>query len=202
VKDPNVPTGLIGFEYWFFYPYNYYPLVSGAELMNEAPLAGDRANVDYHQGDWEHVDVLLDPATMTPQWLYLARHSDEGQWYEWSSPALSFDQSHPIVQAAFGGHPSYLPGCGPRPRTKTYNLSGDWLVCGSGRFAFRGTTTPLVDIATEPWRCWPGSFGENVQGVEASPTVNESLMVKARKFVYVGGPQAPLRQAENRGTCK
>jgi hypothetical protein len=201
VHDANVPTGLIAFEYWFYYPYNYYPLVVSSVLMNDAPIAGDKANVDLHQGDWEHVDVLLDPATMKPRWLYMARHSNEGQFVPWSSPALSFDQGHPLIQAAFGGHPSYEPGCGPRPRTRTYNLSSDWLVCGSGRFAFRGTTTPLVDLARTAWACWPGHFGEAVPGIEASSSTNESLIVKARKFVYVQGPQAPLRQAENTGVC-
>ena len=60
--DPSgVTSGLIGLEYWFFYPYNYYPTVIDSGLMDQAPIAGDRANVDLHQGDWEHVDVLLDP---------------------------------------------------------------------------------------------------------------------------------------------
>ena len=78
--------------------------------MNEAPLAGDDENVDLHQGDWEHVDVLLDPRTHAPLWLYLARHSYEGQFIPWNSPQIQFDQGHPLLQAAFGGHPTYLAG--------------------------------------------------------------------------------------------
>lgn len=58
-----MPSGLIGLEYWFYYPFNYYPLVVNSDLMNGAPIAGDELNVDLHQGDWEHVDVLLNPKT-------------------------------------------------------------------------------------------------------------------------------------------
>ncbi|HEY5318964.1 MAG TPA: hypothetical protein VIJ20_13330, partial [Solirubrobacteraceae bacterium] len=202
-RDPNVPSGLIGLEYWFYYPFNYYPLVVDGDLMNEAPLAGDHANVDLHQGDWEHVDVLLDPRTMTPAWLYMARHSYEGQFVPWSSPSLSFDHGHPIVQAAFGGHPTYLPGCGSRPRKATYYLSSDWLSCGSGRFAFRAATTPLVDIAQTPWACWPGHFGEASTKLEVNAANQpENVTDSIKHFVFVAGPNSPLTQAENTGVCK
>ena len=35
---PNPSDGLIGLQYWFFYPYNYYPVVTRSSLM-EAPVA-------------------------------------------------------------------------------------------------------------------------------------------------------------------
>ncbi len=95
--SPNrdIPAGLLALEYWFFYPYNYYPTAATPDLMNDAPLAADLVNTDLHQGDWEHVTVLLDPKTLAPRWLYMARHSHEGQYYPWNSPLLSFDQGHP-----------------------------------------------------------------------------------------------------------
>jgi hypothetical protein len=201
--DPNVPSGLIGLEYWFYYPFNYYPLVVNSDLMTRAPIAGDHANVDLHQGDWEHVVVLLDPHTLTPMWLYLARHSFEGQFVPWGSPALTFDQGHPLLQAAFGGHPTYLAGCGPRPRVVTSNLSSDWLACGSGRFAFRAATTPLVDLAQTPWACWPGYFGEASTKLEVNAaTQPENVVDSIKHFVFVAGPRSPLQQAENSGVCK
>jgi hypothetical protein len=200
--DPARP-GLIGLEYWFYYPFNYYPLVVNSDLMNEAPLAGDHANVDLHQGDWEHVDVLLDPRTLTPVWLYLARHSYEGQFLPWSSPALTFDDGHPVLQAAYGGHPTYLPGCGARPRKATYDLSSDWLSCGSGRFAFRAATTPLVDLAETSWACWPGHFGEASSQLEVNAANEpENIADSVKHFVFVAGPRSPLQQAENTGVCK
>jgi hypothetical protein len=197
-RDPNVPSGLIALEYWFYYPFNYYPLVTDSGLMDEAPLAGDRANVDLHQGDWEHVDVLLEPATHKPVWLYLARHADEGAFVPWTSPTMRFDAGHPIVQAAFGGHPSYLPGCGARPRAITHDASSDWLSCGSGRFAFRAASTPLVNLGRMPWACWPGHFGEASSGPEVDHAKkSESVIDSVKHFIYVAGPVSPLRQSEN-----
>ncbi len=201
-RDPNVPSGLDAIEYWFYYPFNYYPLVVNTGLMNQAPLAGDDENNDLHQGDWEHVDVLLDPTTHAPEWLYLARHSGEGQFIPWNSPQIAFDQGHPVLQAAFGGHPTYLAGCGARPRPITYDLTSDWLSCGSGRFAFRAATTPLVDIAKTPWACWRGYFGEASTKLEVQNAKKpESVLDTVKHFVFVAGPRAPLQQAENTGTC-
>lgn len=187
------PQGtLAALEYWFLYPYNYYPTVIDSDLMDQAPLAGDDANTDLHQSDWEHVDVLLDPTTMQPKWLYLARHATEGQFIPWDSPLMRFDDGHPLVQAAFGGHPSYLPGCGPGPRALLANATGDWLSCGSGRFAFRGSTTPLVNLAAQGWVCWPGFFGQYAKDPQRSDPTGQ---------IYAKPPVAPMRQAENAGVC-
>jgi hypothetical protein len=201
-RNPNVPSGLIGLEYWFYYPFNYDPLVVNSGLMDGAPLAGDKENVDLHQGDWEHIDVLLEPRTLQPAWLYLARHGHEGVFLPWADPQLQFDQGHPVIQASFGSHPSYLPGCGGRPRPITYNVSDDWLSCGSGRFAFRAATTPLVDIAQTPWACWPGYFGEATSLEVQNAKTSETLIDSVKHFVFVAGPRSPLQQAENTGVCK
>jgi hypothetical protein len=198
VRDPNVPSGLIGLEYWFYYPYNYYPL-----LVLSNPVAGDDANIDLHQGDWEHVDVLLNPHTLKPSWLYMARHSYEGQFIRWSNPSLRFDEGHPILQAAYGGHPTYLPGCGARRRPVTDDLLSDFLSCSYGRFGFRASTTPLVDIAGTPWACWPGHFGEASTKLEIQAAEQpENVIDVVKHEVFVAGPPSPLRQAENAGVCK
>jgi hypothetical protein len=132
----------------------------------------------------------------------MARHSYEGQFVPWSSPELTFDQGHVVLQAAFGGHPTYLPGCGFRPRKVTHDLSGDWLSCGSGRFAFRAATTPLVDLAQTPWACWPGHFGEATTLELNHAGVPENVADSVKHFVFVAGPNSPLQQAENTGVCK
>ena len=147
VRDPRVPAGLLNLEYWFFYQYNYFPTLFDGGTMNGAPLAGDLVNSDLHQGDWEHVDVLADPVTHAPEWLYLARHANEGVFIPWARLGSALAGTHPIIQAAFGGHPSY-PGCGEQHRNTPVPLS-DWVVCGYPRFAFRATTTPLVDAARD-----------------------------------------------------
>jgi hypothetical protein len=196
--DPSVASGLIGLEYWFFYPFNYYPTAVGSSLMQDAPLSGDVTNTDLHQGDWEHVTVLLYGKTLQPEWLYMARHADEGRFYPWTSPTLTFDHGHPIIAAAFGGHPSYDNHCSARPRARVDNLSSDWVVCGSGRFAFRATTTPLVDLAQTNWACWKGHFGEAKPGLEVNATgESDNVLSSAREFVFVAGPISPLWQAEN-----
>ncbi|MDQ6803956.1 MAG: hypothetical protein M3065_03075 [Actinomycetota bacterium] len=192
----------IPLEYWFYYPYNYFPLLADTHLMDRAPMAGDNLNVDFHQGDWEHIDVLLDPVTLKPKWLYMARHSGEGQFIQWGSPQLALDGTRPVVQATLGGHPTYEPGCGVQLRDQPTGALVDWLVCGSGRFAFRGATTPLVDMAHLPWVCWPGHFGaagtrDEIQNFGK----NEGTLDKLWGQVYVAGPQAPALQAENKGRC-
>lgn len=170
--------------------------------MRDAPLAADVFDVDFHQGDWEHIDVLLDAASHTPLWLYMARHSDEGVFIPWASAPLSPGGTHPVIQAAFGGHPSYPPLCSQARRPKTaYSLS-DWLVCGP-RFVFAANDTPLVDIAWTPWACWRGHFGEAIPGVEVTNFKKpESILDGLKRQVWVAGPQSPLWQAENTGACK
>jgi hypothetical protein len=202
-QNPLVPSGMVGLEYWFYYPYNYYPVVLQARLMEQTPLAAEGLNVDLHQGDWEHIDVLLDPHKLEPQWLYMARHGFEGQFVRWSPANLALEGTHPVVQSAYGGHPTYQPGCGPQPRPKVFVYLADWLVCGSGRLAFKARSTPLVDLASVPWACWPGHFGEATKPEIAASAVEEWVRDTSRTLHgFVAGPEAPLRQAENKGVCK
>jgi hypothetical protein len=198
--DPAIEKGLVALQYWFFYPYNYFPTLVAGDVMNDAPIAGDVANTDLHQGDWEHMTVLVEPHKQEARWLYMARHSNEGKYFRWNSPLLTFDEGHPIVQAAYGGHPSYPAGCGARPRYMS-PLDGrvsDWLVCGPGRFAFRASSTPLVDLAQTPWVCWEGHFGAVTPESIRSAGKQESSIARAiEKYVLVSGPRSPLWQAEN-----
>lgn len=201
VRDPRVPPGLLNLQYWFFYQYNYLPTVVDRGLMNGAPLAGDLVNSDLHQGDWEHIDVLVDPATEKPEWLYLARHATEGVFVPWTGLGPARSGTHPIIQAAFGGHPSYLR-CGERRRNTPVPLS-DFVACGYPRFAFRATTTPLVDLRAMPWACWLGHFG--YAGPGTISTTHSTLLDQAStKYYDVAGPPTPLRQAENSrlGLCR
>jgi hypothetical protein len=199
VHPPGPVSGLDALQYWFFYPYNYFPTVATPDLMDAAPVAGDVINTDLHQGDWEHIDVLVDHRTGRPQWLYLARHANEGAWYPWGDPAIPLDDGHPVVQAAIGGHPTYLPGCGARLRYAN-GLNGvvaDWEVCGSGRFAFRAATTPLVDIARTPWACWQGHFGVARPSEVSTAKPESSIKLAIDQNVLVAGPRGPLWNGEN-----
>jgi hypothetical protein len=135
--------------------------------------------------------------------LYMARHSNEGQYYAWNSPLLTFDAGHPIVQAAFGGHPTYDVHCRQSLRVAPAlgiirGRVSDWVVCGSGRFAFRAATTPLVDIAKAPWACWKGHFGVATPSEAAAAKLKEGSIQRAIDSNYfVAGPRSPLWQAEN-----
>ncbi len=205
VTDPaEKEENLVALEYWFLYPYNYLPTVVSSHLMEDAPIAADVVSTDLHQGDWEHVVVLLEPHSGQARWLYTARHANEGQFIRWNSPLLSFEGEHPIVQAAYGGHPTYPAGCGARPRyLKPINghLS-DRLVCGPGRFAFRASSTPLVDLAHTPWACWKGHFGAQPPGsiqiaAQSTNAIVRTLARELKNYVFVAGPRSPLWQAEN-----
>jgi hypothetical protein len=200
-KNPAI-AGLLDLEYWFFYQYNYYPTVVDKGLMDGAPLAGDIANTDLHQGDWEHISVLVDPTTLQPKWLWTARHSTEGQYYRWTGGGLHEDGDHVIVQAAFGGHPTYPDHCFAHKRAVLGNLASDWIVCGSGRFAFRAQTTPLIDLAPLRYACWNGHFGFATKTEIARARQNEDSIQRAIDSNYlVAGPSAPLVQFENKGVC-
>ncbi len=201
--DRAITGKLIALQYWFFYAYNYYPTVFDAGLMSDAPVAADLVNTDLHQGDWEHVTVLLDARTRQPLWLYTARHSNEGQYYAWNSPLLTFDGTHPVVQAALGGHPTYDAHCRESLRFNPAlgvirGRVADWVVCGSGRFAIRAATTPLVDIARTPWACWEGHFGVATPSEIGAAKLKESSTQRTIDANYeVAGPRSPLWQAEN-----
>ena len=195
--------GLLGLQYWFFYPYNYYPTVVQRQLMLASPLGAIRYSTDLHEGDWEHVTVLLDPATRRPKYLYLARHDVEGVLMSWNNTALAFDGEHPIVQAALGGHPTYTNACAGRPRRLLKNQSSDWVVCATGRYAFPAASTPLIDLARASWACWPGHFGEATAKQRQLAALPESDPRRWQaKVIQVAGPQSPLMQSENAGVCQ
>jgi hypothetical protein len=195
--------GLLALQYWFFYPYNYYPTVLQRQLMLASPLGAIRYSTDLHEGDWEHVTVLLDPATRLPKYLYLARHDVEGVLMSWRNTALAFDGEHPIVQAALGGHPTYDNRCAGRPRALLKNQSSDWVVCATGRYAFPAVSTPLIDLAHSSWACWPGHFGEATAEQRRLAALPESDPRRWQaKVIRVAGPQSPLMQAENAGVCR
>ena len=201
--DAAIKGKFIALQYWFFYQYNYYPTVVNTSLMNHDPVTGDLVNTDLHQGDWEHITILLDYKTRQPMWVYMARHSSEGEYYPWNSPLLTFDQGHVVIQAAYGGHPSYDAHCRESLRLAPAlgiirGRVADWIVCGSGRFAFRWQTTPLVDIAKTQWACWEGHFGVATPSEIDAAKLNEDSIQRAINADYlVAGPRSPLWQAEN-----
>ncbi len=190
---PGVPRGLISLEYWFFYPLNYFPLVRIPLQAISDPIGSTLGNTDYHQGDLEHVAVLLDPKTMQPRYLWMARHADEGQAYRWHSRSVQWSGDHAYVYAALGSHASYAR-CGIQRRIRTYLFINDYVVCIPHQtYAFTYWATPLVDLVHTPWACWRGHLGQAGPG----------LLRSGVAFVpfETDGPVSPLLQQENFGSA-
>jgi hypothetical protein len=186
---PGLPPGLISLEYWFYYPLNYFPLVRIPLAGLDDPIASTLGNTDYHQGDLEHVAVLLDPATMRPRYLWMARHADEGQAYGWHSRSVQWSGDHATIYAALGSHASYAD-CGIQRRSRTYWFINDYVVCIPHKtYGFTYAATPLVDLAKTRWGCWRGHLGEAGRG----------LFSGVVGFVQyeTPGPVSPLLQHEN-----
>ncbi len=186
---PGVPRGMISLEYWFYYPLNYFPLVRIPLQALSNPIGSTIGNTDYHQGDLEHVAVLLDPRTMQPRYIYMARHAGEGQAYRWHSKSVQWSGDHAFVYSALGSHASY-PGCGIQRRSKTYWFINDYVVCVPHKtFAFVYSATPLVDLAHTTWGCWRGHLGQ----------AGRHLFAGSFGFVpyETPGPLSPLIQQEN-----
>ena len=194
----GIPPGLklLSLQYWFFYPLNYYPtFVFNPRGMLADPLTRDHGNSDYHEGDWEHVTVLVDGQSLAPRFLWMARHNSEGMAIPWSQVTL--DHGHPVIYPAFGGHPSYQ-ACGAH-RRKLFPVLyvADYVVCAPGLFTFSYAATPLVDLSYVAWGCWPGHFGKAGAGLHGASNFDDPT-----GLVLVAGPRSPLRQAENKNVCR
>jgi hypothetical protein len=195
---PNVPPGLTALQYWFFYPLNYYPTFVVPWRILDDPVGSDLVNSDYHEGDWEHITVLID-ANGVPRYLWMARHSDEGEAIPWSQVKTEPSNStHAIIYPALGGHPSYQ-SCGPHWRPKLFRVVADFVACGAGLFTFSYATTPLVDLDRVGWACWPGHFGIARASFEGA---NNFDIADPTRLIEVDGPPSPLHQAENKHACQ
>lgn len=186
---PGLPAGLISLEYWFFYPLNYFPLVRIPLQGLTNPIGSTLGNTDYHQGDLEHVAVLLDPRTMQPRYLWMARHADEGQAYRWHSPQVQWDGDHATVYAALGSHASYAH-CGIQRRSRTYEFINDYVPCiAHETYGFTYARTRLVDLDHTRWGCWRGHLGEAGRHLQRG--------IVGLTPYETPGPYSPLLQSEN-----
>ena len=89
----NGGDGRTWLAYWFFYFYNDYSLI------------GPLIKAGLHEGDWEMIQLRLDPAGQQPDLAVYAQHKHAGL-RPWSAVEREGDQ--PVVYPARGSHASYF----------------------------------------------------------------------------------------------
>jgi hypothetical protein len=83
-------------QYWLFYAFN------GA--------LDDMLQAGAHEGDWEHVSVVVDPSMTYVAGVYMAAHSHEASWLQPGQFTLA-DERHVQVYVALHSHAAYqTPG--------------------------------------------------------------------------------------------
>jgi hypothetical protein len=174
-RDPERPVTL---QYWFYYPFNY--------LEAHSPFGLASVNTDLHEGDIEGMSVLLSAKKRLPVYVWMPRHSEEGERFTWNEGALQRNGSHPIGFAAKGSHATY-ESCGRKSRSanvdgRNIDIPDDNFSCAPGNSYELGSTIPALDLARTWWACWPGHLGV---APHYSFPLNE---------IYADGPASPLYQ--------
>lgn len=125
-------------QYCFLYPIN----------------PGYICGAGFHNGDLEHVTIVIDREREIIKKVYYATHSSaQGSWF----PADACEYMYPNrikVYVAIGSNASYYePGCYPRIAC----LAND--VCPSTGVLWDPQSVKVVSIMTDPWIYWAGNFG-------------------------------------------
>ena len=176
----------ISLQYWFYYPYNYLP----ARFLGHSFL-----NTDLHEGDFEGVSILLSARTRRPVYVWMPRHTSEGERYVWGEGALERRDEHPVGYVARGSHATY-GSCGRKFRAAlieegpaalkahhvVFDVPDDRVSCSPEDRYELGPTLPVLNLARTAWACFPGHFG-------AAPHYGAP-----RNQYHADGPRSPLFQ--------
>lgn len=140
--------------YWFFYFYNDFNLV------------GRFVGAGRHEGDWEMIQLRLDPAAQAPDLAVYAQHR-AGHSRAWS--AVERVGPRPVVYPARGSHASYFT---PGP-----HWTGAWLDHADGRRPAPDLTLNIVDAADPgyAWITWPGMWGDTTPPAQPPPPPLDKL---------------------------
>lgn len=127
-------------QYWFFYFYNDF------ELLGDAFPAG------LHEGDWEMIQLRLDPDQATPDLAVYAKHKT-AEARRWGDVEL-VDGRRPIVYVARGSHAAYF--------TAGTQWGEAWFDHADGNGFSPELTLEVArdDDATYAWMRWPGFWGD------------------------------------------
>ncbi len=147
-------------QYWFFAPVNLWsPVVPAAANAWQA-----------HEGDWEHVAVVLDMRGVPLQAGY-AQHCG-GVRVPWPKVPLHRGTRRPLVHVGLGSHASYLragehltdPKCWPDPQVvlSIFTALGYRLVdhAGGGRRILAPRLLRLTSMSPA-WAAFSGTWGED-----------------------------------------
>lgn len=172
-RDPTRPVSL---QYWFYYPFNYLRAHVGPAVVN----------TDLHEGDFEGLSMLLSARKHQPVYVWMPRHTGEGERFTWNEGALERDGNHLVGYVGRGSHATY-ESCGRKFRTafafgRARDIPDDFISCEPGDTYELGSTVPAVNLARTWWGCWPGHFG--YAPAYGSPLNN----------IYADGPLSPLFQ--------
>lgn len=130
--------GRVWLAYWFFYFYNDYNLI------------GPFIKAGLHEGDWEMIQLRLDPTAAVPDLAVYAQHTHAGQ-RPWNQVERVGGQ--PVVYPARGSHASYF--------SADVHWTGDWFDFADGKRAAPPLTLEILsDVAgANDWALWPGTWG-------------------------------------------
>jgi hypothetical protein len=132
--------GRLWLAYWFFYFYNDYNLV------------GPFIKAGLHEGDWEMIQLRLDP-TGAPDLAVYAQHRHAEQ-RPWNQVVRVGDQ--PVVYPARGDHASYFAA--------GVHWTGAWFDFADGKRSGPPLTLEILsdEAGVNDWALWPGLWGGTV----------------------------------------
>ncbi len=136
VPGDDSHAGLKGYVYWFFYPYNDFPVEGGL---------GD------HEGDWERISVVTD-ADDRPQRVVYSQHENRcsENWQDVIGP-----DGRPQVYVAAGAHGSY-PKPGDYDNPAKFVPIDDHTSDGAKWETWRS----IRDVEAQEWWRYRGGWGK------------------------------------------
>jgi hypothetical protein len=133
--------GRVWLSYWFFYFYNDYNLI------------GPFIRAGLHEGDWEMIQLRLDPASAGPDLAVYAQHRHAAQ-RPWNQVERVGEQ--PVVYPARGSHASYF--------SADVHWTGAWFDHADGKRPAPPLTLEILsdEPGVDGWALWQGMWGGTV----------------------------------------
>jgi hypothetical protein len=151
------PPGSITIQYWLFYPFN--------GPVQHSVAAGA------HEGDWEHVSVVVHNVTHDVLGVYMAAHDHSAFWL--SRHNVTFAGSHVHVFVSMFTHAAYeTPGQHVRARARDLGPITDYCdVSGAAWFPHNVVNVGerYFPMKEAPWLLFNGYWGSRRLQYSAAP---------------------------------